>query len=62
MATRTNGAMSKSASDLPLPAAAMPASTCSVTRPVRSGLMKIGCTPSATSPAVRRPAGENAAV
>ena len=44
------------------PAAFMPSSTCLVIRSDFSGLMKMGCTPSATSPAVLSPAGAKAAV
>src|SRR6266704_273916 len=48
IATHTNGAMSKSVSVWPFPAASLPSSTGSVTISVRSGLIRNGCTPSAT--------------
>src|SRR4051794_33148957 len=53
IATDTNGAMSNPASVLLFQAADLPSSTGSVTRPACSGLIRKGCTPSATSPATR---------
>ena len=54
--------MSKSARLLPFPALAIPSITGAVIASGFSGDMKNGNTPSATSPAVRRPAGATAAV